>query len=90
MGNNLIQLSRDELLKHLEQAAHKGARKALADIGLNDAEAGADIRDLRDWLRACRAIKSEALKTAVSVTTKALIMATIIGLAYLAGVKIGG
>ena len=90
MGKNLVQLSRDELQKLLERAAHNGARKALADIGLNDAEAGADIHDLRDWLRACRMIKSEALKTAVSVATKAIIMAAIIGLAYLAGVKIGG
>lgn len=74
----------------LEQAAEKGAEKALARVGLSDEGAGADIRDLRDWLRACRVIKSEALRTAVSVTTKAVIMAIIIGLAYMAGVKIGG
>ncbi|MFH1158908.1 MAG: DUF6127 family protein [Pseudomonadota bacterium] len=74
----------------LEQAAEKGAEKALTKVGLGDENAGADIRDLRDWLKACRVIKSEALKTAVSVATKALIMACVIGLAYLAGVKIGG
>lgn len=74
----------------LELAAERGAEKALAKVGLGDENAGVDIRDLRDWLNACRVIKSEALKTAVSVATKALIMATIIGLAYLAGVKIGG
>lgn len=74
----------------LEEAAEKGAEKALTRVGLGDDNAGADIRDLRDWLKACRLIKSEALRTAVSIATKTLIMAVIIGLAYLAGVKIGG
>lgn len=85
-----IVLSRAELNELLQKAAHAGAKQALHDLGLGDTEAGADIRDLRDWLRACRIIKSEALKTAASVATKALIMAVVIGLAYLAGVKIGG
>lgn len=85
-----ITLTRLELQTLLTQAACNGAKQALAEIGLSDTEAGADIRDLRDWLRACRAVKSEALKTAVSVVTKATLMAIVIGLAYLAGVKIGG
>ena len=85
-----ITLTRLELQTLLTQAARTGAKQALADIGLNDAEAGNDIRDLRDWLRACRIVKSEALKTAVSVVIKTMIMAVVIGLAYLAGVKVGG
>lgn len=84
-----ITLSHEQLASLLQQAAHEGAKKALHEIGLSDAAAGADIRDLRDWLRACRVIKSEALKTAASVVTKVLIMAVVIGLAYLAGMKIG-
>lgn len=85
-----ITLTRLELQTLLIQAAHAGAKQALADIGLNDAEAGNDIRDLRDWLHACRIVKSEALKTAVSVVIKTTIMAVVIGLAYLVGVKVGG
>ncbi len=85
-----IALTRLELQALLTQAAHTGAKQALADLGLNDTEAGNDIRDLRDWLRACRIVKSEALKTAVSVIIKTTIMAVVIGLAYLAGVKVGG
>lgn len=85
-----ITLTRLELQTLLTQAARTGATQALADIGLNDAEAGNDIRDLRDWIRACRIVKSEALKTAVSVVIKTTIMAVVIGLAYLAGVKLGG
>jgi hypothetical protein len=88
--NEEIELTRAEIKSLLELAAEKGAEKALAKVGLGDADAGADIRDLRDWLKACRVIKSEALRTAVSVATKTLIMAAIIGLAYLAGVKVGG
>lgn len=82
-------MNKAEIEKLIEQAAEKGAEKALAKVGLGDADAGADVRDLRDWLKACRIIKSEALKTAVSITIKTLIMAVIIGLAYLVGVKIG-
>lgn len=90
MENEHITLTRRELQTLLIQAARTGAKQALTDLGLSDAEAGNDIRDLRDWLRACRAVKSEALKTAVSVVIKTAIMAVVIGLAYLAGVKIGG
>lgn len=83
-------MNKAEIEALLERAAQKGAEKALAKVGLGDVDAGADIRDLRDWLKACRLIKSEALKTAVSVAIKTLIMATIIGLAYLAGIKVSG
>ena len=79
-----------KLQSMLEEAAEKGAEKALAKVGLSDENAGADIRDLRDWLRACRIIKSESLKTAVSITTKAIILALVVGLAWLIGVKVGG
>lgn len=85
-----ITLTRLDLQSLLTQAAHNGAKQALADIGLSDTEAGNDIRDLRDWLRACRIVKSEALRTAVSVVTKTAIMALVIGLAWLVGAKFGG
>ncbi len=90
MENDNITLTRHELQTLLTQAARNGAKQALAEIGLNDSEAGNDMRDLRDWLRACRIIKSEALKTAVSVVTKAVIMATVIGAAYLIGSRASG
>jgi hypothetical protein len=85
-----ITLTNLELQALLIKAAHAGAKQALIDIGLNDVEAGNDIRELRDWLRACRVVKSEALKTAVSVVTKTIIMALVIGLAWLIGAKFGG
>lgn len=87
MQEETITLTRMELQALLTQAARTGAQQALKDIGLSDGEAGNDIRDLRDWLRACRIIKSEALKTAVSVVTKTVIMALVIGLAYTIGTR---
>ena len=90
MEENDITLTRVEFQALLTQAAHTGARQALTEIGLGDAEAGNDIRDLRDWLRACRIVKSEALKTAVSVVTKTVIMALVIGAAYLIGARVNG
>lgn len=90
MEENDITLTRLELQTLLTQAAHTGAKQALAELGLNDAEAGNDIRDLRDWLRACRIVKSEALKTAVSVVTKTVIMAMVIGIAYIIGTRATG
>lgn len=89
MEENII-LTRLELQALLTQAAHTGAKQALTDIGLNDAEAGNDIRDLRDWLRACRIVKSEALKTAASVITKTVIMTIVIGVAYMIGTRATG
>lgn len=88
MEQENITLTRLELQALLTQTAHAGAKKALTDIGLGDLEAGNDIRDLRDWLRACRIVKSEALKTAVSVVTKTVIMAMVMGIAYLISLRI--
>lgn len=85
-----ITLTRQRLQILLTQSARTGAKQALSDIGLNDAEAGNDIRDLRDWLRACRIVKSEAIKTAVSVMIKTIIMALMIGLSYLIGSRVSG
>ena len=90
MEEGNITVTRLELQTLLTQAAHTGARQALTEIGLGDAEAGNDIRDLRDWLRACRIVKSEALKTAVSVVTKTVIMALVIGIAYIIGTRATG
>jgi hypothetical protein len=46
----------------LEQAAERGARKALASVGLDDEEAPSQIRGLRDLFDMYRAIRNGALK----------------------------
>lgn len=54
-------------------AAEAGARKALADLGLNDPEARRDMADLRETLRDWRDIKAEARRTAVRVFVTAVL-----------------
>lgn len=46
----------------LEDAAERGARKALASVGLGDEEAPEHIRGLRDLFDMYRAVRNGALK----------------------------
>lgn len=41
----------------VEKAAEDGARKALAGVGLHDADAGNDVHDLRQMMADWRAMK---------------------------------
>jgi hypothetical protein len=55
-----------ELSKLLEEAAEKGAKRALERIGLHDEDAGKDIYDLRNlidgWRGAKKAVSSAFLQ----------------------------
>lgn len=46
----------------LEDAAERGAKKALASVGLGDEEAPEQIRGLRDLFEMYRAVRNGALK----------------------------
>jgi len=46
----MVRLPPHELEDLLSQAATRGARQALAEIGLDNGEAATDIRDLRSLL----------------------------------------
>ena len=62
-------------LDHLvERAARRGARLALAEIGLEDADAPQDVRDLRNLLVSWRKIRKEAINTVVSLLVRALLI----------------
>lgn len=58
----MISLPKDVFEKLIEDAATRGARKALAEVGLQDEHAARDIRNLRDLLGAYRIIKIGALR----------------------------
>lgn len=58
-----IVLEAQELRAMLEKASEDGARKALAGVGLHDAEAGDDVRDLRQMMADWRAMKRGILTT---------------------------
>lgn len=69
----------------IEEASELGARRAIADLGLNDEHAGRDVRELRDLLKAWRDVKSSAVKEVASWLVRLLLAILLIGLS----VKLG-
>ncbi|MDP1965425.1 MAG: DUF6127 family protein [Reyranella sp.] len=57
-----ISMPRGALEVMLENAAERGARKALASVGLDDAQAADHIRGLRDLFAMYRVVRNGALK----------------------------
>ena len=65
----------------LERAAEKGARRALADVGLDGEHAAEDVHDLRSLLSALRLVRTTALQTAVRMIVTGLLLILMAGLA---------
>lgn len=62
-----------ELDRIIEGAARRGARLALAELGLEDNQAPRDIRDLRHLLVSWRRIRREALHSLIGFSVRALL-----------------
>ena len=69
----------------VEEAGEMGARRVLAQLGLDDAGARKDISELRELLAAWRDAKRSAFKAAFSWAGRMLAAAVLVGLA----VKLG-
>ncbi|MCP5405178.1 MAG: hypothetical protein H6922_03030 [Pseudomonadaceae bacterium] len=82
---DLVVLPRPEFEDLLEQAACRGARKALHEVGLNDEGAATDVRDLRDLLSAVRTAKTEALRAIVRWFTVGVLLLIMAGIAAKSG-----
>jgi hypothetical protein len=65
----------------LARAAEEGAKRALADAGLDGKEAALDIRDLRALLDAIRFVRRTAVQSAVHLITTGVILALLAGIA---------
>lgn len=65
--------------EQLEAAIEAGARRALASVGLGDAEAGGDIKDLRSLMDAFRGVR-KGLWHGLSATISKVMMWLFIGL----------
>jgi hypothetical protein len=65
----------------LARAAQQGARRALADVGLDGEEAALDIRDLRSLLEGLRLVRRTAMQTAVRMITTGVLLALLAGIA---------
>ncbi|MCB8840096.1 DUF6127 family protein [Aurantimonas sp. VKM B-3413] len=66
----------------LTRAAEEGAKRALADVGLDgDDEAALDIRDLRSLVDCIRLVRRTAMQTAVRMITTGVMLALLAGIA---------
>ena len=69
-----VKLSHEELEAMLDRAAKRGAKEALASIGLLDENAHKDIADMRSLLEAWRDTRKSVWSTFIKVSTTALLM----------------
>ena len=76
-----VRMPEEEFEELLELAAERGAKKALADVGLVDEHAANDIRDMRSLLSALRVAKHTAWSTVIRLITTGLILALMAGVA---------
>lgn len=68
-----VRLSPEELEDMLDRAAKRGAKEALASIGLLDEDAHKDITEMRSLLEAWRDTRKSVWGTFVRVATTALL-----------------
>ena len=78
-----------DLEKLIEQAAKSGAKKALAEIGLDDASAKKDLRDLRDLLASWQRIRQEASKSIIIFGVRAVLIFMLLMAAVIISTGIG-
>jgi len=76
-----VRMPADDFEAMLARAAEQGARRALADVGLDGPEAAIDIHDLRTLLESLRMARRTVWQTVVRVLTTGLLLALIAGVA---------
>ena len=79
--HEVVGLKEDEFETLLAQAAERGARAALAIVGLENGHAARDVRELRDLLDAWRAARRTVWHTVLKIVTTGLVAAFITGAA---------
>lgn len=80
-GEGHVRMPDAEFEELLARAAEEGARRALADVGLDGQEAALDIRDLRSLLASIRFVRRTAVQTTVHIITTGVILALLAGIA---------
>lgn len=71
----------DEFEAILARPAEEGAKRVLADVGLEGDEVALDIRNLRSLLDFIRLIRCTAVQTVVRLVTSAVLLALLAGVA---------
>lgn len=64
-----ITITQTDLQRLLDEAAERGAKRALERVGLHDDDAGADIRDLRTLIDGWRSAKRAAIAELIKWST---------------------
>ena len=80
-GQGHVRMPDAEFEELLARAAEEGAKRALADVGLDGTEAAIDVRDLRSLLSSIRFIRRTAVQTTVHIITTGVILALLAGIA---------
>jgi hypothetical protein len=80
-GQGHVRMPDAEFEELLARAAEEGAKRALADVGLDGSEAALDIRDLRSLLASIRFVRRTAVQTTVHIITTGVILALLAGIA---------
>ena len=75
----MVSMPIHDFQKMLEHAAELGARKALADVGLEGDDAANDIRALRGLLDAYNTAKHTAWQTVIKMITTGFLLALVAG-----------
>ena len=79
--DGFVRMPKHEFEAILARAAEEGAKRALADVGLEGDEAALDIRDLRSMLDLLRLVRRTAVQTVVRAVTTAVLLALLAGVA---------
>ncbi len=80
-GNGHVRMPDAEFEALLARVAEEGAKRALANVGLDGTEAAMDVRDLRSLLASIRFMRRTAVQTTVNILTTGLILALLAGIA---------
>ena len=73
----------------IKQAAKRGARNALAEIGLDDQAACRDVRDLRELLTNWRRIRREATRSLITFGVRAILIFILLMAAFVFSTGMG-
>ncbi|MEW6678759.1 MAG: DUF6127 family protein [Pseudomonadota bacterium] len=79
LQDGMVVMPRDEFEELLARAAERGARRALADVGLDGEDAAHDIRELRGLLEAFNTAKHTAWQTVIKMITTGFLLALVAG-----------
>ena len=84
--DGMVVMPHDEFETLLEQAACRGARKALKEVGLADEDAANDIRTLRDLAGSIKVMQRTFLQTLVRWVTVGILALLVAGIAAKGGI----